>query len=400
MLRNKHYQDDIMYITQLTRNVLSLLGVWPSFNKRRSISEKAWKFLLILVSYVLLYGVLIPGVLFWLIEQRTRVRIQTIPLILYGFMASGKYSSLILREREIRRCLKHIEEDWKFVTSMDARDTMIESARTGRRLVALCAAFMYGSGLSFRSILPLSKGKIVTPQNITIKPLPCPAYFFSFDIQVSPAYELIFAMQFLSGIVTYSITIGICGLAAVFVMHACGQLKILVDLMKNVVEEQWEEKQEIDRKLAKMVEHQIRIRNFLQLVEETLQQACLIELLGCTIIVCLLGYCIIMEWENSNPIAMCSYFITITSLMINMFMFCYTGEQLTAQAERVASTSCELEWYRLPDKKARGIVLVMIMSNMPTKITAGKIMDLSFKTYGDVVKTAVTYFNMLLNVTD
>lgn len=50
----------------------------------------------------------------------------------------------------------------------------------------------------------------------------------------------------------------------------------------------------------------------------------------------------------------------------------------------MANTSCELEWYRLPDRKARGIVLVMIMSNMPTKITAGKVMDLSFKTFGDV----------------
>lgn len=46
MLQNEHYEGDIMYITQLTRNVLSLLGVWPSF-KRRSIGEKAWKFLLI-----------------------------------------------------------------------------------------------------------------------------------------------------------------------------------------------------------------------------------------------------------------------------------------------------------------------------------------------------------------
>jgi len=43
-----------------------------------------------------------------------------------------------------------------------------------------------------------------------------------------------------------------------------------------------------------------------------------------------------------------------------------------------------LEWYRLPHKEARGIVLVIIMSNLPTKITAGKIMDLSFKTYGYV----------------
>ncbi|XP_020279263.1 odorant receptor 13a-like [Pseudomyrmex gracilis] len=399
-LRNEHYRDDVTYITQLTRNVLSLLGVWPSF-KRESTGKRVRQFLLIVISYALLYGVLIPGLLFWVIERRTRVRVQTIPLILYGFMATGKYGNLIFRQKDIRSCLRHIEEDYRIVGDIESRDTMIECAKTGRRLVALCATFMYGSGLSFRSILPLSKGKIVTPQNITIKPLPCPAYLFSFDIQASPAYELVFLIQFLSGIVTYSITIGICGLAAVFVMHACGQLKILVELMENVVEEQWENKKhEVDEKLARMVEHQIRIRSFLQLVEDTLQQACLIEFLGCTIIVCLLGYCIIMEWENSNPIAMCSYFITITSLMINMFMFCYTGEQLTVEAERVATTSCELDWYRLPDKKARGIVLVMIMSNLPTKITAGKIMDLSFKTYGDIVKTSVTYFNMLLKVTD
>ncbi|KAL0117096.1 hypothetical protein PUN28_010140 [Cardiocondyla obscurior] len=384
MLRNENYKDDMIYITRLTRNVSSLLGVWPTYNKRRSTGEKVWNYFLISMSYILLYSVLIPGGFFWLIEKRPKVRVQTIPLLFYGFMASGKYSNLIFRERNIRRCLKHIEEDWRIVNSVEARNTMIESAKIGRRLVTLCAVFMYGSGLSFRSILPFAKGKIVTAQNITIKPLPCPAYFFSFDIQASPAYELIFAMQFLSGIVTYSITIALCGFAAVFVMHACGQLRILVDLMRNLVEEQWQEKQEVDRKLAKMVEHQIRIRSFLQLVENTLQQACLIELMGCTAIVCLLGYFIIMEWENSNSIAMCSYFITVTSLMINMFMFCYTGEQLTVQAERVASTSCELEWYRLPDKKARGIVLVIIMSNMPTKITAGKIMDLSFKTYGDV----------------
>ncbi|KAL6259120.1 hypothetical protein P5V15_009042 [Pogonomyrmex californicus] len=400
MLHNQHYKDDMIYITRLTRQVLSLLGVWPSYDRKRSTGESIWKYFLISMSYILLYCVLIPGGFFWIIEKRTRVRVQTIPLLFYGFMASGKYGNLIFREKNIRKCLKHIEEDWRIVNNMDARNTMIESANIGRRLVTLCAVFMYGSGLSFRSILPFAKGKIVTAQNITIKPLPCPAYFFSFDIQVSPFYELVFAIQFLSGIVTYSITIALCGLAAVFVMHACGQLKILVDLMRNLVEDQWEEKEDVDRKLARMVEHQIRIRSFLQLVENTLQQACLIELLGCTMIVCLLGYFIIMEWENSNAVAMCSYFITVTSLMINMFMFCYTGEQLSVQAERVASASCELEWYRLPDKKARGIVLVIIMSNLPTKVTAGKIMELSFKTYGDVVKTAVTYFNMLLNVAD
>ncbi|XP_032689600.1 odorant receptor 4-like [Odontomachus brunneus] len=398
MPNNEHYQDDIMYITKITRNVLNVLGVWPSLDGGKLIGGRVCRLLIIIIAWLLLYCVLIPGFLFWVLEKRTRIKIQVFPLLVFGFMAIGKYGNLILREGQIRRCLKHIEEDWKYVIDTDARNLMIESAKTGRRLVTICAIVMYGSGLSYRTILPLSKGKLVTAQNVTIKPLPCPGYFFSFNAQASPTYEMIFAMQFFSGLVTFSITTGVCGLTTIFVMHACGQLKVLMMLMTRLFEEQWFKKHDVDKKLAEVVEYQIRVRSFLQLVERTMQQMCLIEVIGCTIIIIILGYLIIMEWENSNRIAMCSYFTSLTSMTINVFMFCYTGEQLTTQAEKVASTSCELEWYRLPDKRARGIVLVMIMSNLPTKLTAGKVMDLSIKTFGDVVKTSMTYFNMLRNV--
>ncbi|XP_018364282.1 PREDICTED: odorant receptor Or2-like [Trachymyrmex cornetzi] len=400
MFHNKYYKDDMIYITHLTRNILSLLGIWPPNNKKDPTCAKVWRYFLISICNILLYCVLLPGIFFWLIEKRTRVRIQTIPLLLFVVMACSKYINLLFHEKKIRRCLEHIEEDYKVVTNAEARDTMITSAKIGRRLVSLCAIFMYSSGLSFRLILPFARGKVVTPQNITLRPLPCPSNFLFFDVQVSPTYELIFVIQVLSGIVTYSITTGLCGLATLFVMHACGQLKVLINLMTNLVEEKLHEKRELNRKLARMVEHQIRFRSFLQLIENTLHQACLIELMGCTMLICLLGYFIIMEWENSNRIAMCSYFSSITSMMINVFMFCYTGEQLTVQAEEVARKSCVLEWYRLPNKDARGIVLIIIMSNLPAKITSGKIVDLSLKTYGDVVKTAVTYFNMLLKMTN
>ncbi|XP_018364317.1 PREDICTED: odorant receptor 13a-like [Trachymyrmex cornetzi] len=400
MFRNKYYKDDMIYVTHLTRNILSLLGIWPSNIKKDTIGAKVWRYFLILISNILLYCVLLPGISFWFIEKRARVRIRTIPVLLFGLMTCSKYIILLFHEKNIRRCLEHIEEDYKVVTNAKARDAMITSAKIGRRLVSLCAIFMYSSGLSFRLILPFARGKVVTPQNVTLRPLPCPSYFLFFDAQVSPIYELIFAIQILSGIVTFSIASGLCGLAALFVMHACGQLKVLINLMTNLVEEKLHEKRELNRKLARMVEHQIRFRSFLQLIENTLHQACLIELMGCTMLICLLGYFIIMEWENSNRIAMCSYFSSITSMMINVFMFCYTGEQLTVQAEEVARKSCVLEWYRLPNKDARGLVLVIIMSNLPSKITAGKIVDLSFKTYGDVIKTAVTYFNMLLKMTN
>ncbi|XP_011705969.1 PREDICTED: uncharacterized protein LOC105461186, partial [Wasmannia auropunctata] len=211
----------MIYITQLTRNILSLLGIWPPYNRRRTTGEKVWKYFLITICNLLLYCVLIPGALYWLIEKRARVRVRTMTLLVFGIVTCSKYGNMIFHEKDIRRCLKHIEEDYRFVTSAKTRDTMIESAKIGIRLVTLCVSFTYGSGLFFRLILPFAKGKIITAQNVTIRPLPSPGYFIFFDVQVSPIYELIYAIQILSGVVTWSITTGLCGLAAVFVMHAC-----------------------------------------------------------------------------------------------------------------------------------------------------------------------------------
>lgn len=260
MLRNEHYKDDVAYVTHLTRYVLTILGVWPIYNRRSSTGEKIFKYLSIFISYMFLFCVLFPGVFFWMIEKRIRVKIQTIPLLLFGFMACAKYGNLAFRQKQISRCLKHVEEDYRAITSGEAREAMIEFANVGRRLILLCSFFMYGNGVSYRLILPYARGKIVTAQNITIRPLPCPAYFIFFDIQESPIYELVFAAQVLSGAVTYMASAGICGLATIFAMHACGQLKIMENMLRSLVEEQGQEKQQVDRKLAEIVEHQIRIR--------------------------------------------------------------------------------------------------------------------------------------------
>ncbi|XP_014487480.1 PREDICTED: odorant receptor 22c-like, partial [Dinoponera quadriceps] len=381
--QNEHYQEDVKNILQLTHNILFALGVWPNSSGKRSTCEKIGKLLRILVAYTFLFCSLMPGALYWIFEKRARARLRTTTIMLYGLMSVAKYYNLITREDQIRHCLKHFEEDWKNVDNVDARNTMLKSARIGRRLVMISAGFLYSSGIAFRTLIPLARGKTVTPQNVTIRPLPYPTYLFSFDFYSSPTYEIVYAMQCFSGLVTISIAVSLYGLVIIFTLHACGQLKVLVDLINGLVEKKERDESKVNKKLSVIVNHQTRIRSFLQLVEHTLQQMCFIELAGGTIIICILSYCILMEWESSNSIGMSSYFISLIAGVINIFMFCYTGEQLMTQAEKVAVTSCELEWYRLPDKKARGIVLVMIMSNVPLKITAGKPFVLSVKTFGE-----------------
>ncbi|XP_072746898.1 odorant receptor 4-like isoform X2 [Anoplolepis gracilipes] len=353
----------IIYITQPTRNIMRALGAWPSIGREKSICNKFYKLLLISISYILLSCDLIPAIFYWIMEKTTRVRLQIIPVLLYNFMAAGQYGIFILRDDRIRQCLKHVEDDWRNVINVDARSMMLTSARTGRRLVTFCGVLMYGGAFTFRTILPLSQGKFVTEDNVTIRLLACPGYYFSIDVQISPTYEILFVIQLLSGLISASIVTSACGFTAIFVVHACGQLKILINLMEKLVEKQWRAGYEVDDKLAEVVKHQIRVRHFLRLVQHTLQHVCLMEIMANTITICVLVYLMLM-------------------------------------AEQVAITSCELEWYRLPGRKARSIVLLMIMSNTPTKISAGKLIDLSLKTFGQVMKTAGAYFNMLRSITE
>ncbi|XP_011058401.1 PREDICTED: odorant receptor 22c-like [Acromyrmex echinatior] len=322
---------------------------------------------------------------------------------MFTILAVLKYSSLVLSKNQVRNCLARMKDDWRNVISTSARNSMIHKAMTARRLLILCSIFMYISGLYFRTIVPLSKGKTITNQNVTIRHLPCPSYFVLFNGQISPAYEIMFFIQFFSGFIKYTITVVICSLAALFVMHTCGQLEILMTLINSLINET--EEKNLDKKLAFTVEHQIKMRNFLRLVQSTLQYTSLLEVMGCTIIVCLLGhdvitvrlnnYAVITEWEDQNVISMCSYLILLTSIGFNIYIFCFIGEQLSIEGEKLALTVCTMAWYRLPNAKARALILVIVTSIVPAKLKAGKFFDLSIRTFGDVVKTAVTYLNFI-----
>ncbi|XP_070159377.1 odorant receptor 4-like [Polyergus mexicanus] len=397
MFANKNYKTDIKYTMQLNRFVFRLLGIWPCMDIESSFFENFSKILLILGCYLLLACELIPTILYVInVEKRTRVRLKLLSSVMFTILAVLKYSSLVFSQNRVKNCLIRVRNDWQNVATANARKFMIDRTKTARRLLLLCSLFMYSSGLYFRTIVPLNKGKTINDRNITIRHLPCPSYFILFDGQISPAYEIMFFIQFISGFIKYTITVAICSLAALFAMHLCAQLEILMTLMNNLINEP--EEKNLDDRLAVTVEYQTRMRSFLQLVQDTLVYTSLLEVMGCTIIVCLLGHDILTEWEDQNVIAMFSYLVLLTSIGFNIFIFCFIGEQLSVEGEKLALTACTLAWYRLPDAKARALILVIAMSNIPTKLKAGKFIDLSIKTFGDVVKTAVTYLNLIRKV--
>jgi len=178
--------------------------------------------------------------------------------MLFTIASTIKYGYVLLYKNEIKNCLKLVDEDWRNVVNSSDRISMIDRVRIGRRLVIMCAVFVYLSGIAVRIVMPLSSGKIITPQNITIRPLPSPAHFIIFDVQRSPAYEILFLLQSFTGVIRYTIIVAAFGFITLCAMHFCAQLDILVTLINNFGNER--QKEHLNKRLAIIVEYHIKTR--------------------------------------------------------------------------------------------------------------------------------------------
>ncbi|XP_028046099.1 uncharacterized protein LOC105834976 [Monomorium pharaonis] len=259
---NKNSEQDIEYVTKQSNFLLRILGVWPLLDRDLSVAELACKILLMTICCSLVCFESIPILLYcmFVTVEEPRVKLMMVAPTIYSFTALAKYAALIVNENEIRNCLKHIKDDWKFIAVSNARDIMMEKAKIGRTMFTICCVFLYSAGFSYHTIVPLSRGKFVTDDNVTIRPLAFAGYFVLFDEQRSPAYEIVFALQFFGGFVMYSVTIVTYGLAALLVMHACAQMKILMVLMEELVDERAYDEKNTNEKLVAVIERQIRIR--------------------------------------------------------------------------------------------------------------------------------------------
>ncbi|XP_072747254.1 uncharacterized protein [Anoplolepis gracilipes] len=324
------YKRDNDYSLQLNRWILKPIGVWPE-SPTSSIIEKILSKISRIICHSLIALTVIPSILYILFEEKDiRLKLKVVGPISHWLMGGINYCSLLYQKKQIRKSIVHMETDWRMAKRENDREVMLKNAKVGRVIAGVCALIMQGGVLLYNMARGTSKIlMVIGNETVEIGRLPCPSFNKIVDTRFSPIYEVVFTVQCLSGIVVNSITVGACGLAAVFTMHACGQLTVVMSRLEKLVEE--EHDITVQKKLANLVERHLRALRFLSRMEIIMRQICLVELVGCTFNLCMLGYCTILEWHEETTNTLITYFIIFTSMMFNIFIFCYIGELVTEQ---------------------------------------------------------------------
>lgn len=251
------------YSIQLNRWFLKPIGAWPLTLCETAI-EKFSCVILTIISCFLICFLLIPCTLCTvLVDTDLDTKIRIIGPLSFILMAAIKQYILIARNEDIGACIRYIRMDWNRVSLGHEKDReiMLDNAKFGRWLSSVSAMFMYSAGIFFTTVMPICARRTEIIDNETVRSLSFPIYRGLFDPRSTPSFEIVQFTQALAGYVIYTITISVCSLAAVFVMHACGQFQILMIKLEDFADGKERESagKTPEKRLGDIVKYHIRI---------------------------------------------------------------------------------------------------------------------------------------------
>ncbi|THK33035.1 odorant receptor 82a [Diachasma alloeum] len=393
------HEANINYELQYTRWLLTALGVWPMITNDVTRRAKISSILLVGLSLLAIAFILVPITVFMFVKMKTlRTRLGFIGPIGFRISNMCKIIMMMYRSGVIRECISQVKSDWSAVTIRDDEDAMVQSVILGRSLTIVCGIFMLSGGVFFHIIMPLLKPRKVNAFNVTIRPHAYPGYDFFVDSQATPAYEIIFSAHFLCATSGYVVVTASCNLAAVFVSHISGQVQVIKLKLARVQQDDGGKAGDLSRQIASIVKSHVRILKFSDKIKMVFREICLVEVVLSTIVICWLEFYCITEWKNSATISIVGYCVILGSFSFNVFIYCYIGQILTDQCESVGQMAYMIDWHRIPPRNVLSLSMIISMARYPRHITAGGMINLTIRSFGDVMKTSVAYLNVLTAV--
>nr|UEN71190.1 olfactory receptor 7 [Gregopimpla kuwanae] len=401
---NKTYESDIKRSIQYSRWFLNILGVWPMISKSASTPQKIFSKIIIVFCFIALDFILVPVSLDTILREKNALVKLTRFLgpISASLSSVTKYVFLLIRCKNIRLCMEHMESDWMTVEKENERAIMISNVNVGRKITINACALIY-TGITFwLSISPLLMATKINERNETIRPLPHPGYDLFVNTQKSPTYEIIYFTICATGLLRYTVTMTACNFAAMIVSHACGQIQIVMARLECLFDEIEGEKNNdvLQGRISSIVHCHVRGLRLSTRIDDVLREMCFIEVVTSTLVMCNFTYNIQTGFQNNQTVLIMVNFLLLISYILNLFIFCYIGELLKEQYYEVGKSTYFIDWQKFPGKSGLAVVLIIAMANVPRKITAGQMMELSMDTFGLIMRTSAAYLNMMIAMTD
>ncbi|KAL7300758.1 hypothetical protein TKK_0006735 [Trichogramma kaykai] len=398
---NRDYLLDTEYVVKVAKTLLTPIGIWPrdGDDSPRSVTI-FW--MRIVAVFSLMLCLLVPHFTWTFFKaEDLRKLMKIIAAMVFSSLAVLKYWNMIFTKKDIRACLETMEDHYRLVESEEARQIMLKNAKIGRLFTVAYLSLSYGGALPYHIIMPLLQPRVLRQSdNSSMIPLPYPSEYVFFIVEDPPLYQIVFVGQILISSIILTTNTGVYSLIACIVMHCCCLFEVTGHKLERLLDGRSYDKRavrpDLVKRLVDIVDYHNEAIAYADTIENCLNIVMLSEMGGCTLIICFLEYGILQDLEDADYLGMMTYGVLMTSIFVNVFILSFIGDKVREQSELIGNSMYSIQWMDLPNDFAlKNVKFIIARANQPTRLTAGKLFDLSLQGFCDVAKTSMAYLNFL-----
>lgn len=223
---NTSYHEDFEFAFKYNRWLLYSMAVWQDV--KNPILKVCSRILNVVYIFIILGAFAVHWSTIYYKRNDTEGFFQAIMLQNVYVPLFIKYIIIKSNYKTIRACVRQMDSDWKYMYE-NSRKSMLEHAKTSRVFLILVTSIWLSTWLSYNISSWLQKPTIV--DNVTLYALSYETYFEDFDARTAPYCFYFNALHFVFDGVMILTALNIC-LIITFVMHVCGQYKILESIVR------------------------------------------------------------------------------------------------------------------------------------------------------------------------
>ncbi|KAJ8669281.1 hypothetical protein QAD02_000540, partial [Eretmocerus hayati] len=305
--------------------------------------------------------------------------------------ATAKIFLLWYNQDALQPVLREVLRDWSNDRTPWEHRMMTKQAGYGRIFTISGYTMMLGSMIGF-VLAPRIGINWRTINNITDtglavgRVLPIQTYF-ACDLTYSPCYEIVYTGHMIAAVFTGISLSAPDNLFGALVYHATAQCRILAVHMSRIVDgvtNDGNNEQLYRTRLRYCAQRHVHLIRFIRGVERTFNLAILAQIVCLSVIMCGLGFGIIESLDNDDGNHMMQIVILVVSaftMMVHMLVYCLANESLLEHSSQFLFSIYNSEWYSIPIKHRKDLLLIMVRSKYPLRLTAGGFIDLNLNTF-------------------
>ncbi|XP_043503444.1 uncharacterized protein LOC122524980 [Polistes fuscatus] len=220
--------------------------------------------------------------------------------------------------------------------------------------------------------------------------------YFPYETLVTPNFEIIAIGQIVSAFYTATTYTAVDTFVAMLVFHVCGQFANLQRQLKNICNDK---NGNFEENFADIVKKHDCLNEFANTIEDKFNRMLLMQMLGCTVKLCVLFFQALLSITEENQellvFQICFLTLYISYILLQIYLYCYIGEELVSKGTEMAYAAYNCNWYNLSPNDARCLIIIMSRAQISSRITAGKFCSFNHVLFSNILKTSMGYLSVL-----